>query len=156
MSAGRGTVARLAALEQRERERVAQVETRKEQQSTQAVQRLAPADRAAVFELMDADPAWVARIKRVWEVVQADPLPDGDAVRAWWDAVEDSPEGAPYPAAPAGAVQYCEAEAARCDAAKREALEPGAILPDGVSLPAFEACARWAAGLWRYSGPRPR
>lgn len=145
--------ARMAALEDRSRARVAAVEEAKAEQWTQAAQRLPAADRAALYEHLDAQEAggaWWAEVCRVWSALEGPPLEDpaGEAARAWGQATEDTPDGVPYPLPPPGAAAYFEREAARCDTVKSDAV--GEVLPDGMSLEAVQAAARWSAAMWRY------
>jgi hypothetical protein len=153
VKAGRGALARLEVLEVRERERVAGVEAVKEGQDRQALERLSAADRAAVFEnlkALDAGGAWWAAVCAAVQAAHGEPLPGGDAARAWEKALYELPDGLPYPAPPAGSARYFEAEAARCDAMKEEARTRCEDLPDGVTGDALEAGARWSAAWWRY------
>ena len=148
-----GTAARLARLEDRDRARVAAVEGRKVSQSERAARRLAPADRAAIFEELDAYEAggpWWAEVCRATAALTGAPLEDpaGAAALAWQETAATAPEGVPYPCPPAGAAAYFEREAARCDAVKTDAL--GEVLPDGVSLEAVQTVARWFAAWWRF------
>ena len=53
-----------------------------------------------------------------------------------------------YPLPPPGAAAYFEREAARCDTVKTDAA--GKVPPDGASLEAVQAAARWSAAGWRY------
>ena len=145
--------ARMAALEDRSRVRVAAVEEEKTEQWTRAAQRLPAADRAALFEHLDAQEAggaWWAEVCRAVAALAGAPLEDpaGAAARAWCQATEDTPDGVPYIRPPVGAAAYFEREAARCDTVKADA--PGLTLPDGVSLDAAQTAARWSAALWRY------
>jgi hypothetical protein len=149
----RGTLARLEALEAAERERVATVETAKEDTAAWAAERLAPADRATLFEHLDAEEAggaWWAEVCRASSALDGPPLEDpvGEAARAWGEATGGTPEGVPYPLPPAGAAAYFEREAARCDTVKEDA--PGEVLPEGVSVEAAQTAARWSAAWWRY------
>ena len=153
MRAARGTLGRLEALEERERSRVAAVEAAKDQQAEQAMLRLSQRDHAAMREFREAADAggeWWAEVSRVWELIQADHLPGGEAARAWGDRCAAVGDGVPYPTAPMGAAAYFEAEGARCEEAEVFARTPGAALPDGVRAVALEACARWAGSDWRY------
>jgi hypothetical protein len=149
----RGTLARLEALEDRERGRAAAVETAKEDAAARALEALAPADRAALFEHLDAQEAggaWWAEVCRASAALEGPPLEDpaGEAARAWGRAAEDTPDGLPYPLPPDGAAAYFEREAAHCDTVKEgAALE---ALPDGVTLEAAQTAARWSAAWWRY------
>ena len=153
MKAGRSKLTRLEALETAERARVAADVAAKEEQAGRAIERLSPADRAAVYEhldVQDAGGAWWAEVCRAADALAGLPLEDpaGEAARAWWQILEDTPDGAPYPLPPVGAAAYFEREAARCDAVKTDA--PGEVLPDGVSLEAVQTAARWSAGWWLY------
>ena len=148
-----GTAVRLARLEDRDRVRVAAVEEQKTAQWERAALRLSATDRAALFEHLDAQEAggpWWAEVCRASAALEGQPLDDpaSETARAWSDAVEDTPEGVPYTRPPAGAAAYFEREAARCETVKADA--PGEVLPDGVSLEAVQAAARWSAALWRY------
>ena len=143
-----GKLARLGVLEDRSRARVAQVEEAKAGQWTRAAQRLPAADRAALHEYLDAEDAggaWWAEVCGVWSALEGAPLDDpaGEAARAWGQATEDTPDGVLYTLPPPGAAAYFEREAARCDTVKTDA--PGQVLPDGVSLEAVQAAARWSA-----------
>ena len=142
----------MAALEDRSRARAVAVEAAKEEQWTQAAQRLPAADRAALYEHLDAQEggAWWAEVCRVWSALEGAPLEDlaGEAARAWKQAMEDTPDGVPYALPPPGAAAYFEREATRCDTVKTDA--PGEVLPDGVSLEAVQTAARWSAAGWRY------
>ena len=145
--------ARMAALEDRSRARAVAVEEAKEKQWTRAAQRLPAADRAALYEHLDAQDAggaWWAEVCRVSSALAGLPLEDpaGEAARAWGQATEDTPEGVPYPRPPVGAVAYFEREAARCDAVETDAA--GEVLPDGMSLEAVQTAAHWSAAGWRY------
>ena len=148
-----GTAACLARLEDRDRVRVAAVEEEKTEQWTRAAQRLRAADRAALFEHLDAQEAggaWWAEVCRALAALEGAPLEDpvGEAARAWCQAMEDTPEGVPYTRPPVGAAAYFEREAARCNTVKTDA--PGLTLPDGLTLEAVQTAARWSAALWRY------
>ena len=148
-----GAAVRLARLEDRDRARVAAVEEQKTAQWERAALRLSAPDRAVLFEHLDAQEAggpWWAAVCQASTALEGAPLDDpaGEAARAWSDAVEDTPEGVPYTRPPVGAAAYFEREAARCDTVKADA--PGEVLPDGVSLEAVQAAARWSAALWRY------
>ena len=148
-----GKVARMAALEDRSWARVAAVEEAKAEQWTRAAQRLPAADRAALHEYLDAEDAggsWWAEVYRAADALAGLPLEDpaGEAARAWKQAIEDTPDGVPYPLPPPGAAAYFEREAARCDTVKTDA--PGEVLPDGASLEAVQTAARWSAAGWRY------
>ena len=98
----RGTLARLEALEAAERARVAAVEEVKEDTAMWAAERLAPADRAALFEHLDAQEAggaWWAEVCRASSALEGPPLEDpaGEAARAWGEAAGNTLEGVPYP-----------------------------------------------------------
>ena len=145
--------ARMAALEDRSRARVAAVEEAKAEQWERAALRLPATDRAALHEHLDAEDAggaWWAEVYRVWGALEGPPLEDpaGETARAWGQATEDTPEGVPYTLPPVGAAAYFEREATRCDTVKTDAA--GEVLPDGVSLEAVQTAARWSAALWRY------
>lgn len=153
MSGQRGTLARLGALEDRARARVAAVKAAKEETAMRAADRLTPADLATMYEHLDAQEAggeWWAEVCRTLAALEGPPLEDpaGEAARAWGQATEDTPEGVPYPLPPAGAVAYFEREAARCDLVKADA--PGIPLTDGLKLEAVQAAARWSAAGWRF------
>jgi len=149
----RGTLARLEALEAAERERVAAIEAVKEEQAARALEALAHADRAALYEHLDAQEAggtWWAEVCRAADALQGPPLEDpaGEAARAWGWSLDDTPDGVPYPLPPVGAAGYFEREAARCDTVKEDAA--GGVLPEGVGLKAVQTAARWSAAWWRY------
>ena len=143
----------MAALEDRDRARVAAVEELKVSQSERAARRLAPADRAAIDEELDAQeaggPRW-AEVCRAVAALEGAPLEDpaGEAARAWSEETGDTPAGVAYIRPPVGAAAYFEREAARCDTVKADAA--GEVLPDEVSLEAVQTAARWSAALWRY------
>ncbi|WP_424951018.1 hypothetical protein [Deinococcus sp.] len=149
----RGTVARLEALEDRERERVAAVEAVKEEQAARALEALEAADMAALYEHLDAQEAggaWWAEVCRAGDALHGGPLEDsaGEAARAWVRLLEDVPDGQPYPLPPVGAAAYFEREAGQCDAVKEGAAVE--VLPEGVGLEAAQTAARWSAAWWRY------
>ena len=149
----RGTLARLEALEAAGRERVAAVEAVKEDTAMWAAERLSPADRAALFEHLDAEETggpWWAEVCRASCALDGPPLEDpvGAAARAWGEATGGTPDGVPYPLPPPGAAAYFEREAARCDTVKKGAS--GEVLPEGVSVEAAQTAARWSAAWWRY------
>ena len=143
----------MAALEDRDRARVAAVEELKVSQSERAARRLAPADRAAIFEELDAyevGGAWWAEVCRATAALTGAPLEDpaGAAALAWQETAATAPEGVPYTRPPFGAAAYFEREAARCDTVKTDA--PGEVLPDGVNLEAVQTVARWFGAWWRF------
>ncbi|MGY2895446.1 hypothetical protein [Deinococcus sp. UYEF24] len=149
----RGTVARLEALEDRERERVAAVEAVKEEHAARALEDLEAADLSALYEHLDAQEAggaWWAEVCRAGDALQGPPLeaPAGEVSRAWLRLLEDVPDGQPYPLPPAGAAAYFEREAGQCDAVKEGAAREA--LPEGVGLEAAQTAARWSAAWWRY------
>ena len=150
---GRGTLARLEALEAAERARVAAVEEVKAEQWMRAALRLSLADRATLHEHLDAldagREAW-AEVCRAAQALHGEPLEDlaGEAARAWCQALEDTLAGVPYPLPPPGAAAYCEREAARCEAERLNLA--GHAWPDGVTLEALDTAARWSAVWWRY------
>ena len=153
MSAGRGTLARLGALEDRARVRIAAVEDQKVSQAERAVKRMAPADRAAISEHLDGYETrseWWVEVCRATAALEGPPLEDlaGEAARAWEEAALNAPEGVPYPLPPVGAAAYFEREAARCDTVKTDA--PSLPLPDGLTLEAVQTAARWSAAGWRF------
>jgi hypothetical protein len=159
----RGTLARLEALEDRERDRAAAVETVKEDAAARALETLAPADRAALFEHLDAQEAggaWWAEVCRATAALEGPPLegpplegppledPAGEAARAWEELTIYTPAGVAYPLPPMGAAAYFEREAARCDTVKKDAA--GLPLPDSLWLEAVQTAARWSAAMWRF------
>jgi len=149
----RSNLLRLEALEAAERERVAADVAIKEERATRAIGRLSPADRTAVHEYLDAQEEgseWWEEVCKVGDAVSGLPVEDpvGEAARAWWETLEDIPDGVPHPLPPIGAAAYFEREAARCDLAAEQA--PKEVLPDSVSLEAVQTAARWSAGWWRY------
>ena len=149
----RSTLVRLEALEGQVRARVTAVESVKEDQGEQAVHLLTPADREAVFEMLEAGDvgsSWWAEVLAAGDAVTGEPLPGGEAARAWWEVLEATPEGLPYTVAVSGTAAYFEAEAGRCDAVKEETARTSAEAPEGVTVHALATSARWSAGWWRY------
>ncbi|WP_407543709.1 hypothetical protein Q0M94_27990 (plasmid) [Deinococcus radiomollis] len=149
----RGALARLEALENQARARVAAVEGEKTDTWANAALQLPAEQRSALHEHLNAlengGTRW-AEVCRAAQALQGEPLEDsaGAAARAWSQALEDTPEGVLYPLPPAGTAAYCELEAARCEAERLRLAEY--TWPEGVTLEALDTVARGSAAWWHY------
>jgi len=155
----RGKLARIETLEEQAQRRLIQVEAVKVAVTERAMMGVSSEDRAALYEHLDAQEAgsaWFAEVCRASRALEGPPIghPAGESTRAWLQALDDTPEGQDDPIPPAGAVAYLSLEAARCDTMLEYVY--GVSFPDGVSLPAAQAAARWSAAWWRYEAAYAR
>lgn len=152
----RGALARLEVLEDRHALRVEQIEAEKEAQTGAALSRLQDStlsDLEAFTRAQDeGGPAWDA-VRKAGAALEG-PLsthPAKENAEAWALALEDLPDGQPYPlpADPSSFAAYFHEEAGRCTDLLTH-LEACEDLPAGVAREAGQAVARYARAVWLF------